>query len=46
MTSGLDRQREHLLFTWAAQRHARGLEITDARGSRFEVAGRGWLWDL
>ena len=41
-----DRQRAHLLFTWSAQQRARTLEITDARGARFEVAGKGWVWDL
>jgi taurine--2-oxoglutarate transaminase len=41
-----DRQREHLLFTWSAQRRARTLEIIDAERARFEVAGKGWVWDL
>ncbi len=41
-----DRQRDHLLFTWSAQRRARTLEIVDAERARFEVAGKGWVWDL
>ncbi|NVB37637.1 aminotransferase class III-fold pyridoxal phosphate-dependent enzyme [Pseudenhygromyxa sp. WMMC2535] len=45
-TSLLERQRAHLFFTWSAQRGAKGLEITDAAGARFEVAGKGWVWDL
>lgn len=40
------RQREHLFFTWSAQHSARTLEITDAERARFEVAGKGWVWDL
>jgi taurine--2-oxoglutarate transaminase len=39
-------QRDGLLFTWTAQRGVRGLEIDDARGARFHVAGKGWVWDL
>jgi taurine--2-oxoglutarate transaminase len=39
-------QREGLLFTWAAQRGVRGLEIDDAHAARFHVAGKGWVWDL
>jgi taurine--2-oxoglutarate transaminase len=41
-----ERQRQHLMFTWSAQQRARSFEITDARGARFEVAGKGWVWDL
>ncbi len=41
-----EQQRAHLFFTWSAQSRARTLEITDARGARFEVAGKGWMWDL
>jgi taurine---2-oxoglutarate transaminase len=41
-----ERQRAHLLFTWSAQQRARTLEITDAHGPRFEVADKGWVWDL
>jgi taurine---2-oxoglutarate transaminase len=41
-----DRQRAHLMFTWSAQRRARALEIVDADRARFEVAGKGWVWDL
>ena len=39
-------QREHLFFTWSEQANASGLEITDAQGARFKVAGKGWVWDL
>jgi taurine--2-oxoglutarate transaminase len=35
-----------LLFTWTAQRGIRGLEIDDASGARFHIAGKGWVWDL
>lgn len=42
----LARQRSHLFFTWSAQSRARGLEIVGAEGARFEVAGKGWVWDL
>jgi taurine--2-oxoglutarate transaminase len=41
-----ERQREHLFFTWTRQAGVQGLEIVDARGARFEVAGKGWVWDL
>lgn len=41
-----ERQREHLFFTWTHQAGVQGLEITDAKGPRFEVAGQGWFWDL
>lgn len=47
MTTTLtDQQRARLFFTWSAQRRARSLEITAAEGARFEVAGKGWVWDL
>lgn len=47
MTTTLtDQQRAHLFFTWSAQRRARSLEITAAERARFEVAGKGWVWDL
>lgn len=42
----LRRQRAHLFFTWSAQTRARTLEITDAKGARFHVADKGWVWDL
>ena len=46
-TSSLrDQQREHLFFTWSAQQRNRGLEIINAERARFEVAGKGWVWDL
>ena len=45
-TSLTDEQRAHLFFTWSAQRQARSLEIIAAEGARFEVAGKGWVWDL
>src|SRR5690606_14993602 len=32
------RQRDHVLYTWSAQRHARGLEISGGRGARFVLA--------
>lgn len=41
-----DRQRAHMMFTWSAQKRARALEIVDAERARFEVAGKGWVWDL
>ncbi len=41
-----ERQRSHVFFTWSAQQRARGLEIVDAERARFEVAGKGWVWDL
>jgi taurine--2-oxoglutarate transaminase len=41
-----DRQREHVFFTWSAQQRTRGLEIVGAERARFEVAGKGWVWDL
>lgn len=41
-----DRQRAHVMFTWSAQQRARALEIVDAERARFEVAGKGWVWDL
>ena len=41
----LARQREHLFFTWTAQRGAKGLAIEDAKGARFKIEGR-WIWDL
>ncbi|KIG12992.1 Adenosylmethionine-8-amino-7-oxononanoate aminotransferase [Enhygromyxa salina] len=40
------RQQSHLFFTWSAQDRAKTLEITDASRARFEVAGKGWVWDL
>ncbi|PRP99363.1 Taurine--pyruvate aminotransferase [Enhygromyxa salina] len=40
------RQRQHVFFTWSAQARARPLEIIDAERARFEVAGKGWVWDL
>ena len=46
MTDLVDRQREHLLFTWTAQSKARPLEIVDADGARFREASAGWMWDL
>lgn len=46
MTSLTERYREHVFFTWTAQSPVRGLEIVDAEGARFEVAGKGWVWDL
>ncbi len=47
MTSTLrDHQSQHLFFTWSAQQRNRGLEIVDAERARFEVAGKGWVWDL
>jgi len=39
-------QRERLFFTWTRQRGAEGLEITDARGARFQMADGRWIWDL
>ena len=45
-TSLHERQREHLFFTWSAQARARTLEIVAAEGARFEIAGKGWVWDL
>jgi taurine--2-oxoglutarate transaminase len=39
-------QREHLFFTWSAQRKVHPFEIVSARGARFEVAGGDWKWDL
>jgi taurine--2-oxoglutarate transaminase len=41
-----DRQRAHVMFTWSAQQRARAVEIVDAERARFEVAGKGWVWDL
>ncbi len=32
------RQREHVLYTWSAQKHARGLEIVGGRGASFQLA--------
>jgi taurine--2-oxoglutarate transaminase len=47
MTSELEkRYRERVFLTWSEQSSARGLEIVDAKGARFEVAGKGWVWDL
>lgn len=46
MTSLIDRQRSHVMFTWSAQQRARALEIIGAERARFEVAGKGWVWDL
>src|SRR5690606_22796702 len=46
MTSLIDRQRQHVMFTWSAQQRARPLEIVGAERARFEVAGKGWVWDL
>jgi taurine---2-oxoglutarate transaminase len=46
MTSLADRQRKHLMFTWSAQQRSRILEIVGAERARFEVAGKGWVWDL
>jgi taurine--2-oxoglutarate transaminase len=47
MTTTLpEHQREHVFFTWSAQQRTRGLEIVDAQRARFEVAGKGWVWDL
>jgi taurine--2-oxoglutarate transaminase len=46
MTSLTDRQRAHVMFTWSAQRRARAVEIINAERARFEVAGKGWVWDL
>lgn len=42
----LQRQREHLFFTWSAQQRAKTLEIVDAHRAQFEVAGKGVVWDL
>lgn len=39
-------QREHLFFTWAAQRGVDGMEICDAKGARFQIADGRWMWDL
>ncbi|MFV8753472.1 aspartate aminotransferase family protein [Nannocystaceae bacterium ST9] len=41
-----DHQREHVFFTWSAQQRMQGLEIVGAERARFEVAGKGWVWDL
>jgi taurine--2-oxoglutarate transaminase len=41
-----ERQRRHLFFTWSAQQRAHGLEVVDAERARFEVGGKGWVWDL
>lgn len=45
-TSLTDRQRAHVMFTWSAQQRARSLEIIGAERARFEVAGKGFVWDL
>ena len=42
----MSHQRDHLFFTWTAQRGARPLTITAAEGARFCTAEHGWLWDL
>ena len=39
-------QREHLFFTWTAQRGVQGLEIVDAEGARFLSPDGVWRWDL
>ncbi|MCA9718610.1 MAG: aspartate aminotransferase family protein [Myxococcales bacterium] len=41
-----DRQREHLFFTWSAQRDVLPLTIVEAAGPRFRTLEDGWLWDL
>lgn len=46
MSDLLERYRERVFFTWSRQAAGRGLEIVDAKGARFEVAGKGWVWDL
>lgn len=45
-TTPSEHQREHVFFTWSAQQRTRGLEIVGAERARFEVAGKGWVWDL
>jgi taurine--2-oxoglutarate transaminase len=40
------RQREHLFFTWSAQRDVAALTIEEARGARFRTREDGWLWDV
>lgn len=42
----MSHQRDHLFFTWTAQRGARPLTLTAAEGARFCTAEHGWLWDL
>jgi taurine--2-oxoglutarate transaminase len=40
----LERQKQHIFFSWSAQRHAQGLVIERAEGSRFWTAdGREWV---
>jgi taurine--2-oxoglutarate transaminase len=48
MTDLLQRQREHLFFTWTHQaRPDLGrLEIVDAKGAKFQIADGRWMWDL
>lgn len=41
-----DVQRDHVFFTWSAQRGQAGMEIDDAKGARFHVPGKGWVYDL
>lgn len=46
MSTLVERQRAHMMFTWSAQHRARTFEIVDAERARFEVADKGWVWDL
>ncbi len=45
-TTLFERQREHLFFTWSAQRDVQPLTIVEAAGPRFRTLEDGWLWDL
>jgi taurine--2-oxoglutarate transaminase len=42
----VDRQNEHVFYTWSAQKNAFPLEIVDGQGARFETADGARWWDL
>lgn len=46
MSDVLTSQREHVFYTWTAQKKAAPLEIIGGQGARFQTADGNWWWDL
>jgi len=42
----LTSQREHVFYTWTAQKKAAPLEVIGGKGARFQTADGNWWWDL
>lgn len=46
MSDILESQREHVFYTWTAQKKAAPMEIVGGEGARFQTADGEWWWDL